>query len=245
MDEKGHLFWSFSKNFSLRVEAPTCLGHFTKEDALLREATLAQGEAGSYEEGNKVIFSWLIDKTGIVIDALFSAFGDSTLIGCAERICEKSIGKSYERACHITRNELEAYLSDGKKELSRRVKRLISLVLEARDSVCSSLPQYHEQACHPEWETLSKEERLTLIRGVIEEYILPYLRKDGGGIEILDLVDGYKVSVVFQGACVDCMGSSGSTFAYIQHLLKNKVHASLEIEQKGMSLNFDQLPLLG
>lgn len=231
--EKGHLFWNFSKNFSLRVEAPTCLGHFTNEDALLREATLVQGEAGSYEEGNKVIFFWLIDKTGVVLDALFSAFGDSILIGCAECICEKSIGKSFERACHITKSELEAFLSDGKKELPGRVKRRISLVLEARDAACSSLPQYQEQKeCHPEWETLSKEERLTLIRRVIEEYVLPYLQKDNGGIEILDLIDGYKVQVAFQGACLDCMGSSGSTFAYIQHLLKNKVQASLEIVQE-------------
>ena len=234
MREKGYLFWGFSKNFSLRVEAPACIGMFCSEDARLRDALLAQGEAGSYEEGNKVIFSWLLDKKGCVLDALFTAFGDSALVGCAELICEKSIGKPYQKALRITRVELEAFLTDEKKEIPAKTRRVMSLVLEARDQLFTSLPLPPHQDPHPEWNTLSKEQKLILIQCAIEEYILPHLQRDGGGIEILDLIEGNKVRIRFQGACVDCMGSSGSTFAYIQHLLKQEVHQSLEVERLGI-----------
>jgi NifU-like protein len=225
---KGHLIWGeYPKSFSLRVEAPTCLGLFCAEDAQLRNATLARGEAGSFEEGNKLVFSWLIDNKGIVVDALFSAFGDSLLIGCAETLCERSIGKPYERALSINAAELETLVLG--KQISGRIKRIVSLVLEARDQLFTALSLPCQEQ-HPEWETLSKEERLHLIREAIERYIMPYLQRDGGGIEVQDLIDGKRVSIQFQGACVDCMGSSGSTFLYIQHLLKQQVHHSLVLE---------------
>lgn len=231
MRERGHLFWEYQKNFSLRVEAPTCLGVFTEEDARLREATLVRGEAGSEEEGNRVIFSWLIDKRGIVLDALFSAFGDSALIGCAELLCEGSIKKSWKKALGITSKDLAALMTTA--EIPGRVRRIILLVLAARDKLLESLalsfPQEIGKSAHPEWDTLSKEDRLDLIRKAIEEYILPFLQRDGGGVEVLDLVEGSKVKILFQGACVDCIGSSGSTFSYIQHLLQHEVHPSLTL----------------
>ena len=231
MSPQSHLFWGFTKEFSLRVEAPVCLGEMTQEEATARDALLVKGEAGSIEEGNCLSFSWLIDKRGVVLDALFHAFGDPILIGCAEIICEKSIGKRYERALSIKSEQLEVEISQD--AIPKKLKRLIALSLEARDRVCEKIqaPSHGEEegVIHPKWETLSQEERLLLIREAVEEYIAPHLKRDGGGIEVLDLIEGNKVQVRFQGACVECFASSGSTFFYIQHVLRTRVHNSLVV----------------
>jgi NifU-like protein len=228
---ESHLFWEFSKNFSLCIEAPTCIGSLSQEDEVLHGGKIHVGKAGSLQEGNQVSFYFLIDRSGIILDALFQAFGDAILIGCAESLCEMSTKKPYRYVLGVTKEKMtEFVLGKGvQKELPSKARRCISLVVEAAAEACKNLgSELVKATSHPEWAALSREEKLVFIREAIEEYVAPYLRRDGGDITVVDITPDNIVLVTFHGACVECV-AFGSTLLYVQHMLQHNVYPSLTV----------------
>jgi Fe-S cluster biogenesis protein NfuA len=80
---------------------------------------------------------------------------------------------------------------------------------------------------HPEWDSLGQDERLALIRTVVDAEIAPYLQRDGGGVQIVDLVNGSEVLISYVGACASCHMALFGTLSFIQQVLTTKVHSSL------------------
>lgn len=80
---------------------------------------------------------------------------------------------------------------------------------------------------HPEWDSLGQDERLALIRSVVEAEIAPHLHRDGGGVQIVDLVNGSEVLISYIGACASCHMALFGTLSFIQQILTTKVHSSL------------------
>lgn len=83
------------------------------------------------------------------------------------------------------------------------------------------------EEAHPEWDALSQEERLALIRSVVEAEIAPHLHRDGGGVQIVDLIDGSEVLISYMGACASCHMALFGTLSFIQQILTTKIHSSL------------------
>ena len=83
------------------------------------------------------------------------------------------------------------------------------------------------EEAHPEWDSLGQDERLSLIRSVVEAEIAPYLHRDGGGVQIVDLVNGSEVLISYIGACASCHMALFGTLSFIQQILTTKVHSSL------------------
>ncbi len=72
--------------------------------------------------------------------------------------------------------------------------------------------------------------------------IKPALALDGGGIELIDIIDGI-VYVQLQGGCVGC-SSSGQTLKYtVERQLKIDIHPELTVVNvpHGMENKLDQL----
>ena len=65
-------------------------------------------------------------------------------------------------------------------------------------------------------------EKYEAVEKVIDETIRPYLVSDGGNIE-LDLVEGNKVVISFQGACGSCPSSAGGTLRGIERAIRQNV----------------------
>jgi Fe-S cluster biogenesis protein NfuA len=82
---------------------------------------------------------------------------------------------------------------------------------------------------HPEWEDLSHDEKLALIRSVVEAEITPQLAYDGGGVDIVDLVHEKEVSIAYRGTCASCPMALYGTLGFIQQVLSTKVHSSLVV----------------
>jgi Fe-S cluster biogenesis protein NfuA len=82
---------------------------------------------------------------------------------------------------------------------------------------------------HPDWNSLSHDEKLARIRAVIETDVAPQLGADGGGIDVIDLVHENEVSIMYRGACAHCPMASFGTLGFIQHVLTTKVHSSLVV----------------
>ncbi|MFY9832247.1 MAG: NifU family protein, partial [Methylocystis sp.] len=77
---------------------------------------------------------------------------------------------------------------------------------------------------------LTNLQRIRLIEEVIEE-LRPYLRKDGGDCELVD-VDGSNVLVNLSGACVGCQMSS-VTISGIQERLIAKLGTTVRVVPVG------------
>ena len=72
------------------------------------------------------------------------------------------------------------------------------------------------------------DERMPLIREVLEEEILPFLQGDGGGLEIKALVDN-QLYIRYQGACGTCPSSTMGTLMAIENLLQMEVDPELTV----------------
>ena len=93
------------------------------------------------------------------------------------------------------------------------VAQMATQVLEAQTPLVTQAP-----AATPDSVT-SEDERLQLIREVVENRIVPALAMDGGGLELLGL-DGHVLSIRYQGACGSCPSAAAGTLRGIEHLLR-------------------------
>ncbi len=74
----------------------------------------------------------------------------------------------------------------------------------------------------------SDEDLRPPVTSIVESKIAPMLARDGGAIQLLDIIDG-RVFIQLQGACVGC-SASGSTLKFIvEKELKSAIHPELEI----------------
>lgn len=74
----------------------------------------------------------------------------------------------------------------------------------------------------------SDEDLKPAVERIIKNKVAPMLARDGGAIELLDVINA-RIFIQLQGACVGC-GSSSSTLKYIvEKELKSAIHPELEI----------------
>lgn len=240
--------WSrYSKKLNVKIDRPRCMGFFSKEESEARGMRLAEGQEGSLEEGNVVRLYWLVDpEDGMIVDARFQVYGQSALIGAAEIVCELAVGKNYDQARRIGTELIDKQVRDRPEEAAfpKETAPHLNLVLGALDNAaeqCMDIPlsinyvappaplDFGEilEGGYPGWETLSKQQRLTLIEDVVARDIRPYIELDAGGVKVLDLVNDREVLIAYQGSCTSCFSATGTTLSYIQQVLKGKVHPSL------------------
>lgn len=242
--------WSrYSKKLNAKIERPRCVGFFTKHQSEERSMRLAVGQEGAIKEGNLIVLYWLVDPDdGIIVDARFQVYGQSALIGAAEIACELMVGKNYDQARRISSELIDKQVRD-RPEISAFPKETsphLNLVLGAIDQAADlcmdiALPTNYIappapmdigevlEGGYPGWENLSKEKKLTLIEEIIARDVRPYIELDAGGIQVLDLINGNEVLIVYQGSCTSCFSATGTTLSYIQQVLRGKVHPSLVV----------------
>jgi Fe-S cluster biogenesis protein NfuA len=72
------------------------------------------------------------------------------------------------------------------------------------------------------------DELYNRIQDIINQRIRPALAGDGGGLEIVKL-DGYQLTIRYQGACGSCPSSVSGTLRGIEHLLQVDVDPRLSV----------------
>lgn len=72
------------------------------------------------------------------------------------------------------------------------------------------------------------DERIPMIQEVLDDHIMPFLASDGGGLEILALVDN-RLMIRYQGACGTCPASLTGTLMAIENLVQMEVDPELEV----------------
>ncbi len=77
---------------------------------------------------------------------------------------------------------------------------------------------------------LTKTQMIIKINNIIEKYISPELRKDGGDIELIDVEDN-KIKVKLSGRCQMCNRSQLTLTHFVEATLKEHVSQDIEIVQ--------------
>ncbi|NWF89977.1 MAG: NifU family protein [Ignavibacteriaceae bacterium] len=74
----------------------------------------------------------------------------------------------------------------------------------------------------------SESALLKQINEILDNRVRPALAGDGGGLEVLG-IDGYKVTIRYQGACGGCPSSISGTLRAIEGLLRRDVNSAIEV----------------
>ncbi len=238
----------YSKKLTHKIENPRHCGFFTPAEARERGMRLATGREGRREDGNTICLYLLVDESdGVIADARFQVLGQSALIGAAEAACELLIRKNYDQALRLTAELIDKQVRDRNEVLAfpEETYPHLNLVLDAIEKAaeqCLDIPfaendlpspiaaHGHEGGqIYPGWDTLSKEQKIEAIEGVIAADIRPYIELDAGGIQIVDLVQDQELIIAYEGACTTCHSSTGATLNAIQEILKLKIHPALRV----------------
>ena len=52
---------------------------------------------------------------------------------------------------------------------------------------------------------------------------------DGGNVEVVDIIDGQKIIIQYQGACGSCGSSIGGTLSFIEQALRTNIYKELVV----------------
>jgi NifU-like protein len=239
----------YSKKLIAKIDHPRSAGFFSYDDAASRKMHLAEGKEGKIEDGNAVKFYWLVDPTdGIIVDAKFQAFGQSALIGAAEVACELIVGKNYDQAKRVSADLIDRQVRDKPdipafpKDTAPHLNLVIGAIdFAAEQCVGIPLPEAYVappmpidfgeaiEGGIPNWNELSIKQKIAVIEQVLDRDVRPYIALDEGGVEVLNLLNDRDVIISYKGSCTSCVSSVGATLAYIQQVIRNKVHPDLTV----------------
>jgi NifU-like protein len=79
---------------------------------------------------------------------------------------------------------------------------------------------------------MSLVQKIKSVESILEEYIRPTLKADGGDVELVDIkeVDEmYEVLIKYKGECMSCSMNTTTTLAGIEDMLKFKLKAPLKV----------------
>ncbi len=242
----------YSKKLARHIEQPRHVGFFTQEEAEGKGMRLIRGAQGSFSEGHFIQLYLLLDESDAVIaDVKFQVFGPSVLIGALEGLSELLIRKTVTQMSRMTAELIDRHLQDKPdvsafpEETFSHVNLVIDLIEDAleqcqdllnKDPV-TPLAEVEASLCYPDWELLTKEQKLLVIEEVIATDIRPYIELDAGGIELLDFVNDKELIIAYQGACTSCHSATGTTLNAIQGILRARVSPDIVVVPDASFLN--------
>jgi len=75
-------------------------------------------------------------------------------------------------------------------------------------------------------------QKIKSVESILEEYIRPTLKADGGDVELIDIKedgDTFEVLIKYQGECMSCSMNTTTTLAGIQDMLAFKLKANIRV----------------
>ncbi|GAB4231794.1 MAG: iron-sulfur cluster assembly scaffold protein [Chlamydiales bacterium] len=239
----------YSRKLMERILKPRSQGVFLKDQALERGMRLITGEEGAIEDGNYLVFYWLVDPDdGIIVDARYQMFGQSALIGAAEAACDLCVGKNYDQAHRLSADLIDKHFRDRSdsaafpNETIPHMNMVISAIDDAAQK-CYDIPLSDQYVAppvtaslddvieggYPGWETLSQQKKLALVEQVLDADVRPYIALDAGGVIVKDIKGHEEIYITYEGNCTSCMSSVGATLSYIQQVLRNKIYPTITV----------------
>ncbi|MBU0721062.1 iron-sulfur cluster assembly scaffold protein [bacterium] len=82
------------------------------------------------------------------------------------------------------------------------------------------------------FESMGLVQKIKAVEAILEEYIRPTLKADGGNVELIDIKnsdDIFEVLIKYQGECMSCSMNTTTTLAGIEDMLKFKLKAPIKV----------------
>lgn len=191
---------------------------------------------------------WLVDESdGVIADAKFQAYGPIALLAAGEIASELVLRKNYIQASRISADLLDQHVRD-RKDLPAFPQQAYTFLNQAISAIDQAAQQCYDIPCTasydvtpieydfgevpggiPGWEEFPSSQKLSIIKEVIDKEVRPYIELDAGGVNVLSFTNDHEVTISYEGACVTCHSSTGSTLSAIQQILRARVHPSLVV----------------
>lgn len=210
---------------------------FVKGDAQAKNMRVVEEAFGEEKQGRKITFSWLVDEEdGVIADAKVFPFGPPAFHEAASIFCREVLRKNYLQAKRIT-----AHLIEGQMAFPA-VDSDLNLILDCIDGLaekCMDIPiediyvappemNNGERKEYPGWETLSNEQKKSVIHEVMQRDIQPYVELDAGGVEVMRVEDN-RVTIAYSGNCTSCFSATGATLDAIGNILRHQIYPDLMV----------------
>ncbi len=236
----------YSKKFDEASSKPKCRGAYYQEDAAEKGMALVEAKFKDTK------LYWMVDTNeDRIYSAKFFAYGGKVSIAVGDTLCQMVKGLTIQEACSLVGIDVESNLRDDPDEPSvpplkmqafNNVDELLKIVRDdyagakalalARSQVkVEEKPKSLKDLTMEEqaWLGLDKEDQKTQVNLVLDEYIRPALMSDGGNVEILDITDGEKILIQYQGACGSCGSSMGATLSFMEQTLRKHIYNDLVV----------------
>jgi NFU1 iron-sulfur cluster scaffold homolog, mitochondrial len=99
----------------------------------------------------------------------------------------------------------------------------------ARAPVTPAYADDGENRTDPDFHGRSYEEKVAFVNAIFDETVRPGLASDGGGLQLVEIVDK-TVRIEYQGACGSCPSSTSGTLFFIENVLRSRVNPELIVE---------------
>jgi NifU-like protein len=83
-----------------------------------------------------------------------------------------------------------------------------------------------------DFEKMSMVQQIKSVESILEEYIRPTLKADGGDVELIDIKsvdDLFEIYIKYQGECMSCSMNTTTTLAGIEDMLNFKLKANIRV----------------
>jgi len=209
-----------SKKIMELASKPVHRGAYFQEDANQKKLALVEAKH------KDVKFYWLINpNSDVVYSTKFFAYGGTLSLAIGELVCSLAENKNFYHATSFKEKDIEFQLRDepgtpasvdsldkplsgippileGLKEAYPMAKNLALVNAETSKSGKESKVEFESlNESQQKWLDTPKEEQIKQIETLMAKDIRPGLNSDGGDITILDLEEGYKLKIKWEGAC--------------------------------------------
>ena len=235
----------FSLNFEEKATAIKHRGAYYQEDASEKGMALLEAKFKDTK------LYWLVDlKEDRIFSARFFAYGGKVSLVIGETLCTMVEVLTVDEACSLLKTDVEAKLRDepevpavpeSKMKAFDTVEELLKTAKEQYPSAkgvaiaSASIDKADFQSTTElnlvaqAWLGLTKDEQKEQIEIVLDEHIRPALMNDGGNVQVLDVTDGEKVLVQYQGACGSCGSSLGATLSFMESTLRKHIYNDINV----------------
>ena len=235
----------FSLNFEEKATAIKHRGAYYQEDASEKGMALLEAKFKDTK------LYWLVDlKEDRIFSARFFAYGGKVSLVIGETLCTMVEGLTVDEACSLLKTDVEAKLRDepevpavpeSKMKAFDTVEELLKTAKEQYPSAkgvaiaSASIDKADFQSTTElnlvaqAWLGLTKDEQKEQIEIVLDEHIRPALMNDGGNVQVLDVTDGEKILIQYQGACGSCGSSIGATLSFMESTLRKHIYNELNV----------------
>lgn len=238
----------FSKKFETASSAPKSRGAYFQEDATNKGLALVEAK---YKD---MKLYWLVD---VIEDRIYSgkffAYGGKVSVAICETLCSMVKGLTIQEAVSLLGSDVERELRDdpdiasvpeSKMSAFSGVENALKIIendYPAAKAVAQASAAIKESGAQPAasakslsmvdqaWLGLSETEQIAQIELTIDAKIRPALLADGGNVKVMEVVDGEKVIIQYQGACGNCGSSTGATLSFMENALRQDVYNGLYI----------------